>query len=283
MLAAAALAACMNTSPAPPAVAIVIDDLGNRHAYDHAALALPAPLTYAILPFSPLTQALAERAAEAREREVLLHLPMEAHERNHLLGPGALMMDMSETDFAHAVERAIADVPHLVGINNHMGSRLTADRTRMRWLMGQLRRHGGLLFLDSRTTGQSAARAAAAASGVRYLERDVFLDNRRGEAAISKRLDQLVALARARGDAVGIGHPYPETLAVLARRLPTLSAVRLVRLTELLSLRECRTAGGDMAGTAVSETATRELADRGADLLVAPERGNDHRTAESAE
>jgi hypothetical protein len=110
----------------------------------------------------------------------------------------------------------------------------------MGWLMEVVAERGELLFLDSRTTSHSAARAAARDAAVPFLARDIFLDNEREERYINARLDELVRHAELRGDAIGIGHPYPETLAVLARRLPTLDSVRIVSLERLKRARECR-------------------------------------------
>ncbi len=249
--AAIALSACLHAAGHPPAIAIIVDDLGNRPRHDFALLENPAPLTLAILPFSPHTRRLAEAAHQAG-RDVLLHLPMEAESHNHLLGPGAITSSMSEAEFSAAVQRAVADVPHLVGVNNHMGSKLTRDRQRMRWLMRVLKGDGSLFFVDSRTTAHSVAAGAAAEAAVSYLERDVFLDNRREARYIQARFDELVEQALVRGDAVGIAHPHAETLAVLRQRLARLQRVRLVPLTRLLELRECRTAKAALARTSIA-------------------------------
>ena len=239
MTAAVLFAACL-VAGERPAVAIIVDDLGNRYADDHAAISLPGPIAYGILPFTPLGRSLAH-TANAEGREVLLHLPMEADDDNHLLGPGALNMQMNRDDFVVAVRNALADVPHLSGVNNHMGSLLTRDPERMRWLMDEIRTRGGLVYVDSRTTSETAARQAALEANVPYIARDVFLDNNRSPAYIHAQFDRLVALALERGSAVGIGHPYPETTAVLLERLGALERVRLVSLAELRASRACAT------------------------------------------
>lgn len=241
-LAALALGACLGAgSPAPPRIAIVIDDLGNRPAADSAALALPGALTYAILPFSPGAHTLA-RQARALDRDILLHLPMEADGHNHLLGPGALRGDMPRGEFTAAVQRALVAVPYLSGVNNHMGSLLTRDPQRMAWLMAELRAAGLPLYLDSRTTARSVAAEAARAAHLPFVARDVFLDHRQSASAIREQFNQLLAHAGRHGDAVGIAHPYPVTLAVLRERLAALSGIELVSLTDVLRLRNCRAA-----------------------------------------
>jgi polysaccharide deacetylase 2 family uncharacterized protein YibQ len=118
-----------------------------------------------------------------------------------------------------------------------MGSRLTRQRETMQRLMRVVRNRGNLYFVDSRTTPASVAVEAARAEGIPTLARDVFLDHSRDVDAIERQFDELVRLARARGTALAIGHPYPETLAVLERRLPRLHAagIALVPLAGLLS------------------------------------------------
>jgi len=226
-----------------PTIALIIDDLGNRPRQDHAAIDLPGPLAYAILPFSPFATELAV-AANSLGKEVLLHLPMEAEASNHLLGPGALNTDMTRDAFVTALRRALNAVPHLSGVNNHMGSRLTRDLERMRWLMAELRNTENLLYIDSRTTPRSVARQAAEEAEIPFVARDIFLDNRRETSYIHAQIDALIAHARSNGDGVGIAHPYPETIAVLLERLKMLDGIRLVSLSTLLGRRECRRANG---------------------------------------
>lgn len=241
-LAALALGACLAAGATDaPRIALVIDDLGNRPAADAAALALPGPVTYAILPFSPGARSLAE-AARALDRDILLHLPMEAESHNHLLGPGALRSDMTHGEFAAAVQQALIDVPYLRGVNNHMGSVLTRDRQRMDWLMAELRAAGRLLYLDSRTTAHSVAAAAARDARLPFATRDVFLDNEAQPRAIRRQFNRLLAHAGRHGDAIGIAHPYPATLRVLRQRLAALRGIELVSLSELMRARDCRAA-----------------------------------------
>lgn len=240
--AALAVAACVSVTPANlPAIALIIDDLGYRPGADAAALALPGAVTYSILPFSPQSRRIA-LTARASGKDVLLHLPMEAGSRNHLLGPGALTAAMPQAEFVQAVRRALADVPDVRGVNNHMGSVLTADLERMRWLMTTLHAAGHLLYLDSRTTPLTQAGRAAAEAGVPYLGRDVFLDNEHDATSINAQFDQLLTLAALHGTAIAIGHPHPTTIAVVRQRLAALHGFVLVPLGELLARRGCQPA-----------------------------------------
>ena len=220
--------------PPVPIIAIVLDDLGNNLAQGRDALALPGKLTYAFLPQTPYAARLS-RQAHATARESMVHLPMQSL-NDSALGPGGLTLDMDETELQHTLMENLASVPFAVGTNNHMGSGLTGNMQVMSRLMAMLVERGELYFLDSRTHDSTVAEQAARQAGVPTSRRDVFLDTQRDEAYISDQLNLLLARAQQQGSAVGIGHPYPETLAVLARRLPELDAlgVELVPLSRLI-------------------------------------------------
>lgn len=197
-------------------VALVIDDLGYSTASARRALSLPPPVTVAILPHTPYAGRIA-RAAERARIDALVHLPMEAH--SHAPQPGMLRANMSAENFRTRVQRALAEVPGAIGVNNHMGSRLTGDAEPMALLMDELV-GSGLVFIDSRTTARSRAADAARAAGVASAERDVFLDHDQDTAAIERQVARWLQLGRTRGCALAIAHPRPETFAVLERVLP---------------------------------------------------------------
>jgi hypothetical protein len=216
-----------------PRISIIIDDIGYRWIDDRKALALPGPLAYAIMPHSPHAELMARMAA-ADGKEVILHLPMEAIEqqKNRFLGPGALMLDMSRGQFMRTLYDDLRAFPNIIGVNNHMGSLLTQYPGQMKWLMESLRRRD-MFYIDSVTIHDSVASSIARQNRVPYRSRDVFLDHRRDPEYIRSQFDKLLRLARARGFALAIGHPHPETITMLARRLPQLQreGVRLVRLS----------------------------------------------------
>ncbi len=219
----------------PPAVVIIIDDLGNNLSRGREAIDLPGKLNYAFLPHTPHAATLARRAHRAG-KEVMLHAPMTPL-RAHDPGPGALTPALPQADFLAQLERALAEVPHVRGVNNHMGSHLTQQRQPMEWLMQDLARRQ-LYFVDSRTSPRSVAASIALDWGVPHLSRQVFLDHDRGEAAVAERFDDLMRIAQREGFAVAIGHPYPETLALLRERLPALEreGVQLMLVSEALRL-----------------------------------------------
>lgn len=138
-------------------------------------------------------------------------------------GPYAWHPELPLPVLASRLDAALAKVPFAAGINNHMGSRMTAQRDAMTWLMGELQqRH--LFFVDSRTSAATVAAAEAQRIGLAHVSRDVFLDDVRTTEAITGQLQQGIALARKQGSAVLIGHPYPQTLQVLERELPQAQA-----------------------------------------------------------
>ncbi|HQN38518.1 MAG: divergent polysaccharide deacetylase family protein [Acidobacteria bacterium] len=220
--------------PAGGRIALVIDDLGRRPSDLATIAALGVPVAHAVLPYEPHSAAMAAAAAAAGA-EVLLHLPMEALDGEDP-GPGALRLGMDDAALAAATRAALAAVPEAVGINNHMGSALSADRRAMAVVLG-VARERGLFFLDSRTTAATVGFRLARELGVPAAERQVFLDDSLSAADIEAELERLRALALEEGSAIAIGHPHPVTFAQLAAEVPRAQAagVRFVRLSELLA------------------------------------------------
>lgn len=215
-----------------PQVSIIIDDLGYRNELDRRALALKGDVTFSILPHAPNGVRAAQFAQETR-REVLLHLPMEAI-NGKALGPGGITGTMNRERIDFIVQESLDSVPYVVGVNNHMGSRLTQNPTIMGWLMDILVEHK-LFFIDSKTSAHSVATDVAAHFGLRYAERSVFLDNDKDKLKIAQQFSQLVNIALRDGKAIGIGHPFPETISVLKKLIPTLEhqGIDLVRVSKL--------------------------------------------------
>ncbi|WP_111641384.1 divergent polysaccharide deacetylase family protein [Marinimicrobium alkaliphilum] len=193
-------------------LSIIIDDVGYSAANGERTLQLPEAVTLAVLPHTPHGARLA-RAAHARGQEVMLHIPM-SNNLNLPLDAGGLDQDMDYATFMVALREGLASIPHVVGVNNHMGSRLTEEATPMGWLMTELFERN-LYFIDSRTSARSQAQDQAHRYGVPHNRRDVFLDNIRDPELIAVQLELAFKLAEHRGSAIAIGHPYPETLAVL--------------------------------------------------------------------
>ncbi len=215
-------------------LAIIIDDIGYNQAQSERAARLPGPFTLSILPFTPhgLTSA---QLAHKHGKELMLHLPMSTI-NNLPLGKGALVSGMEKAAFLKTFQQDIDNIPHIKGVNNHMGSRLTQEAEPMQWLMAALRPRG-LYFVDSRTSAQTKAFDIAMTHQVPSLKRDVFLDDISETVAIEFQLKRALQLAQQRGSAVAIGHPHPATLDVLERLQSFLDKhhVKLVYASELLT------------------------------------------------
>ncbi|MCL6614650.1 MAG: divergent polysaccharide deacetylase family protein, partial [Firmicutes bacterium] len=198
-------------------------------------LALPIPLTIAIMPKRRYSEACARMAAAAG-RQVILHLPLEA--RSGLdPGPGAIRSGWTEERIRKELEEDLASVPGAVGVNNHMGSLGTADEALMRAILGILKEKG-LFFLDSRTYAGSVAPRVAEEIGLRHAVNGKFLDP---DGASGERLQELfrelIALAKKKGKAVGICHANrPYTLSALRAAIPefAMAGVEVVPLGEIV-------------------------------------------------
>jgi len=218
----------------PPRVAIIIDDLGYDRHMAEKLIDLNAPLTLSILPHSPHQESIA-RLAHDRGLEVMLHLPMEPVEYPEINpGPGVLLAAMGPDELLRVLEEDLAAVPHAQGVNNHMGSRLTARSEQMYQVFSVLKRHG-LFFIDSRTTNESVCRSSARLFQIPFTQRDVFLDHNHDAAFIRKQIRELVRIAQLKGEAVGIAHPHSTTYAILKEELPALrQQVEIVPVSRLV-------------------------------------------------
>jgi polysaccharide deacetylase 2 family uncharacterized protein YibQ len=226
----------MNAASEPlPRIAIIIDDLGYQLEAGNRSINLPGPVACAILPSTPRAAKLAEAAFE-NGKDVLLHLPLEPVASDSQSDPGSLMLDMSREQFGDTFSADLNSVPHAIGVNSHRGSMLTRHPGHMGWLMEELRMRGDLIFVDSYTTHKSIALQLARERGVPSVKRDVFLDPDRLPDTVEREFSRLKELARTNGAAVGIGHPYPSTLAFLERELPRLAdeGIELVSISELV-------------------------------------------------
>lgn len=221
--------------PAPaatgqPRIVIVIDDMGvDRHRSDKV-VALPGPLTLAWLPYA---RELPQQTEKARTHghELIVHMPMEPTGKEDP-GPGALLTTLNEAALRERLSTNLSAFQGFVGINNHMGSRFTADRAGMAVVMAELGSRG-LMFLDSRTTATTAAGPLSAHYHVPMLSRDVFLDHVMTAQGVAASLAKVEQIARKNGLAIAIGHPHDVTIAALTQWLPTLQAkgFQLVPLT----------------------------------------------------
>ncbi len=217
----------------PARVAIIVDDGGYGGEPAEVILGLDRSLTLSILPYTPHGTELAQRASELGF-EVMLHMPME-NLSDTLRHEGQINVGMTREEMERLTQAALEQVPHAVGVNNHTGSKFTAEVDAMRPFLEWVQTTG-LYFVDSGTTAKSIAYQAAHELGIPSASRTLFLDNIDEPAQIRARLLELADLARQQGEAIGICHFRPHTAGVLAEMLPQLKSmgIELVPASELV-------------------------------------------------
>ena len=210
-------AMAVSVAPGQPMIAVVIDDMGLDRRRSERTAALPAPLTLAYLAYARDLDA-QTGAARAAGHELLVHVPMEPGPGTDP-GPNALLTDLTAEELNRRIDWNLSQFNKFVGINNHMGSKATSDRSSMAAVMRKLRDRG-LLFLDSRTSGATVAYDEAEKHGIPALRRDVFLDHDPSPIAVRAALFEVEEVARRQGYAIAIGHPKDATIEALAEWLP---------------------------------------------------------------
>ena len=213
-------------------IAIVIDDFTDDPIAAYFC-AIPQSLTFSILPRVSQAHTLAERM-RANGHEVLIHLPIEP-KGGASLGGNAILVGLDDEEIRRRVRRALQNVPHARGLNNHMGSKATADKRVMRLVLSELKDRN-LLFLDSRATASSVAYQLAVDMDIRAFNRDLFIDEIADVPTIRDKLWELAAIAAQSGQAIGVGHNRRETLIALSTALPQLEkrGFRFVLVSQLL-------------------------------------------------
>ncbi len=209
--------------PRRPGVILIIDDLGYDKGSIDRILRIKQPINLAVLPHLPHSR-YAAHAAYRRGKDVILHLPMEPKYSSGYTaddaGEGVLLLGFSIEQMREELRRNIMAVPNVVGVNNHMGSKFMENEEPVRTVMQELKARN-LYFVDSLTTPDSRGYDVAKRLGVKTLKRDVFIDrSERGKEYTIEQLDRLVRIAEKKGIAVGIGHPYPQTIEALAEYMP---------------------------------------------------------------
>lgn len=209
----------VETPSGKPKVAIIIDDIGYDAAFADKLMDLGIPITLSILPGSPHSKEIAEKA-HARGFEIMLHQPMEPMEYPRINpGPGVILMNMGADESIAILEKNLKSIPYISGVNNHMGSRVTASEKHMNQIFTVLKREN-LFFIDSLTTSKSIGRDSARLFKLPFARRDVFLDHVEKKAFVEKQMKSLVRISEKYGSAIGIGHPHSVTLEVLKKRVP---------------------------------------------------------------
>lgn len=205
-------------------LAVIIDDLGNKMEGTDEIMSMPVKLTVAVMPFLQTTQQDAKRAHE-QGYDVLLHLPMEPKRgRPEWLGPGAILTKMSDEEVRKRVEAAIDNVPYAVGINNHMGSKVTADE-RIMSIVLDICKERGLFFVDSKTNYRSVVGKLCEQKGLPQVYNHIFLDDVASNDHISRQIGKVSEWLKSHENCVTIGHVGSrgkKTASVLRRSIHTL-------------------------------------------------------------
>jgi polysaccharide deacetylase 2 family uncharacterized protein YibQ len=215
-------------------IVLILDDVGFDRQPVAAAMTIDPSVNFAVLPNSQHAAAVAN-TLHARGFEILCHLPMEPQGFPRVSpGENAVLTTMNDAEIAVTTRSSIEGVPFARGVNNHMGSRATADRRVMTAVLESLPH--GMYFVDSRTTPDSVAASVARSMSIRTATRNVFLDDVATQPAVRAQLAELARDAETRGVAVGIGHMYPATISVLTADAPSLRArgFRFVRASAVV-------------------------------------------------
>lgn len=216
-------------------LALVVDDLGQSLLQARQLIeTLGDSVTFSILPFQAKSKETAELAKD-QGLDVLLHLPMEPEGYPEIdPGPGALFVSMQPHLIRRIVQENLEQVPGSIGVNNHMGSRFSADLQGMRVVLQELKQNR-LFYMDSLTTSNSRVKSLAREISIPILSRDVFIDNKQDVQAILIQLRKAEQLALRVGQAIAVGHPYPETLHALEIWAEDRQeGIELVRISDLI-------------------------------------------------
>jgi len=209
-------------------LAIIIDDVMTKYNV-HAIKKLHLPITMSFLPPSKARPNSARLAK--REKFYMVHLPMEAMHFN-AEEPLTLRTTDSKEVIQNRIEQLQMLFPRVKYINNHTGSKFTADEESMRNLIEVLKEKN-IHFIDSRTTAKTKAPKVMKELGLRYIARDVFLDHKHDKEYIKSQIKRAIKIARKTGWAVAIGHPHKDTLQALAESRELLKSVHLVYINQI--------------------------------------------------
>ncbi len=219
-----------------PRIAILIDDMGYDRGLARKFFALDASITYAILPYGPFSKEIAGMA-HGKGLETMLHLPMEPKEYPRVdPGPGALLTSMTPDELITQLTLDLNAIPYITGVNNHMGSRMTADSSRMKQIFSILKKRN-YFYIDSRTTSNTRCEQSARLLRIPFAQRDIFLDHDRDPLSIQRQVDKLLKIAVREGQAVGIGHPVDATYTILRDNLSKIKAkASIVSASEIVDV-----------------------------------------------
>ncbi len=202
-------------------IVLVIDDFGYRNdAISDGFLNLPIPITCAVLPGQKQSSPVAKKAVSAG-KEVIIHMPMQSSVTSLGEDEFKLKVGMTSQEIEWRLNEALKEIPEALGINNHQGSKATADGKVMA-VVASVLKNKDKFFLDSRTSSKTVGESTMRSVGVLTARRHVFLDNDLSVEKISNQFDELVRISKKKGVAIGIGHVKGNTLKVLQKKIPLL-------------------------------------------------------------
>lgn len=219
-----------------PQVAIIIDDVGYDRAMAEKFIHLESELTLSLFPYAPYRRSIAKMARQ-KGLDLMLHLPMEPNEYPRIdPGPGKLLTSMTPDQLIAQLIKDLDQVPGIKGVNNHMGSKMTARADQMNQIFTILKKRG-YFFIDSRTTKETVCRSSARLLKVPFAQRKVFLDHSQDPETVRRQIRRLIHYAQKYGQAIGIGHPYTVTYRVLKEELPALKKkVGLIKASKIVRI-----------------------------------------------
>ncbi len=218
-----------------PRLALIIDDGGYNLDKVKALMEIGRPFTLAVLPHTPFAQKVALLAHQGGA-EVMLHLPMEPKENNrYSLEPDTVMSGMEKKEIQAILQRDLKEVPHVRGVNNHMGSKATEDPLVMKALMEVLKKEG-LYYVDSHTSAHTVGPQLARQAGVAFGSNDRFIDQEKDLEAIKKAIRLAMKKAKKEGKAIAIGHPHSLTARAIREMVPEIeeAGIKLVFASEVV-------------------------------------------------
>lgn len=199
-------------------IAIVIDDFGNNSEGTKEMLSLDIKYTGAVMPNMQTTKEECEMLNKAG-KDVILHMPMEAHTgKRSWLGPTPILNDMSDSEVLEVFNNCLSQVDYCVGVNNHMGSKIMENERILNDIFNILKEKD-YIFVDSMTTAKSVGKDTADKYGIKYIQRDVFLDSTQDISIIEKNMRKTGEIALKKGYAVAIGHVGAEGGKVTAQAI----------------------------------------------------------------
>ncbi|MCK4904960.1 divergent polysaccharide deacetylase family protein [bacterium] len=217
-----------------PKISIIIDDMGYGREVEKEILKLSFPLTISVLPHQKASQKIAELAHKLGF-EVMLHQPLQSIYTNRNTSQGLITEGMNKEEIKSTFMQNLKTVPYAVGVNNHEGSKGMGQEEMMSELLDIIKKEG-MFFVNSLTTSNPSAKKIALAKGLKYIQRDTFLDNEKNEEYIAQQIDELISQALSNGQAIGIAHPGRATLNALKKGLPKIEAegIKIVPISQLL-------------------------------------------------